>query len=76
MVLETLNAVKDKTTRRCFRMVGTVLVSQTVEEVMPKLETNMSGLNTVLKTLTQDFQKTEEEMRKWQTKHKVQIVQQ
>lgn len=75
LVLETLNGVKDPETRKCFRMVGGVLVQRTVKEVVPVLETNMTGLQTVLSTLAKDYKKTEDEMTKWQKKNNVQIVQ-
>jgi prefoldin subunit 2 len=73
LVLETLKPmVRD---RKCFRMVGGVLVEKTVGEVIPMLETNAQGLNRVLTTLMEDYKKTESELQSWQKKNKVQIVQ-
>jgi prefoldin subunit 2 len=73
LVLESLRPM-DKD-RKCFRMIGGALVEKTVGEVIPMLETNESGLRSVLETLAKDYQKTNEELVKWQKKNKVQIVQ-
>lgn len=39
LVIETLREVD--VTRRCYRMVGGVLVERTVKEVLPALESNL-----------------------------------
>lgn len=71
-----MDTLKDMSTeRKCFRMVGGVLVEKTVGEVVPALQTNSQGLNQVIETLKADYSKTEGELRKWQTKYNVQIVQ-
>lgn len=61
--------------RKCFRMVGGVLVEKTVSHVIPALQTNSQGLTQVIETLRADYVKTEGELKKWQTKNNVQIVQ-
>ncbi|CAN6645763.1 prefoldin subunit 2 [Trichomonascus vanleenenianus] len=71
-VLETLKGT-DKS-RKCHRMIGGVLVEKTVGEVTPVLETNLSGIKTVLESMTKDYQKTDKEMAEWQKKNKVQIM--
>jgi prefoldin subunit 2 len=73
LVLETLTPL-DKG-RKCFRMVGGVLVEKTVGEVIPLLETTKSGLEKALETLASDYKKTEKDLHKWQKANKVQIVQ-
>lgn len=60
--------------RKCFRMVGGVLVEKTVAEVLPALTTNSQGLAQVIDTLTKDYAKTETELKKWQQKNNVQVV--
>ncbi|ODQ68627.1 Prefoldin beta-like protein [Nadsonia fulvescens var. elongata DSM 6958] len=72
LVLSTLTDVpKD---RKCFRMVGGVLVEKTVGEVLPTLQTNSEGIKTVLGQLVQEYKKCDDQLREWQTKNKVQIV--
>ncbi|KAK9315965.1 Prefoldin subunit-domain-containing protein [Lipomyces starkeyi] len=73
LVLETLQPLPGS--RKCFRMIGGVLVERTVAEVIPALETNAKGVENVLQQLVKEYKKTEEDMKKWQTKNKVQVVQ-
>ncbi|KAK9452413.1 Prefoldin subunit-domain-containing protein, partial [Limtongia smithiae] len=73
LVLETLRPLP--TTRKCFRMVGGVLVERTVGDVIPALEANATGVRTVLQQLVGEYKKTEEDMASWQKKNKVQVVQ-
>ncbi|KAF5094377.1 hypothetical protein D0Z00_003561 [Geotrichum galactomycetum] len=61
--------------RKCFRMIGGVLVEKSVKEVLPALQTNSQGLTQVIDTLRADMKKTETELRKWQKQYNVQIVQ-
>ncbi|KAK7204775.1 Prefoldin beta-like protein [Myxozyma melibiosi] len=73
LVLDTLKPLPAD--RKCFRMIGGVLVERTVADVIPALETNASGVEAVLKQLVEEYRKTEEDMRSWQKKNKVQVVQ-
>ncbi|KAK9354102.1 Prefoldin beta-like protein [Lipomyces doorenjongii] len=73
LVLETLQPLPGS--RKCFRMIGGVLVERTVAEVIPALETNAKGVESVLQQLVKEYKKTEDDMKKWQTKNKVQVVQ-
>ncbi|KAK9382490.1 Prefoldin subunit-domain-containing protein [Kockiozyma suomiensis] len=73
LVLDTLKPLP--VDRKCFRMIGGVLVERTVGEVIPALETNAGGVEAVLKQLVEEYRKTEEDMRNWQKKNKVQVVQ-
>ena len=44
-MLETLRQVNNEDPdRKCFRMVGGVLVQKTVKDIMPQLATNMQGV--------------------------------
>uniref|UniRef100_A0A060T1Y3 ARAD1C20416p n=1 Tax=Blastobotrys adeninivorans TaxID=409370 RepID=A0A060T1Y3_BLAAD len=72
LVLDTLNGADPD--RKCFRMVGGVLVEKKVKDVLPVLTTNEQGLETVLKNLAEDYKKTEKELDEWRKKNKVQIV--
>jgi prefoldin subunit 2 len=64
LVLETLQPLPGS--RKCFRMIGGVLVERTVAEVIPALETNAKGVENVLQQLVKEYKKTEEDMKKWQ----------
>lgn len=46
LVIDTLKEVDE--TRRCYRMVGGVLVERTVKEVLPALENNKEQVGEVL----------------------------
>lgn len=73
LVLETLEPLNKD--RKCFRMVGGVLVEKTVGDVIPLLDTTKAGLDKALQALTEDYKKTEQDLQDWQKKNKVQIVQ-
>ncbi|XP_075974982.1 prefoldin 2 [Anticarsia gemmatalis] len=54
IVIETLRGV-DKT-RKCFRMIGGVLVERTVNEVLPELENNCEQLPKAIKALEEQLE--------------------
>ncbi|KAL1931860.1 hypothetical protein VTP01DRAFT_8916 [Rhizomucor pusillus] len=60
--------------RKCFRMVGGVLVERTVKEVLPALETNYNGIQQVINSLLQSYKRKEQEFQEFQKKHKIQVV--
>ena len=66
MVLETLAGVEPG--RKCFRMVGGVLVERTVEDVMPAVKNNSQGIETVLKSLNEQFNLAQKELTQLQMK--------
>ncbi|CAO3589170.1 unnamed protein product [Absidia cylindrospora] len=43
LVIDSISPLEPE--RKCFRMVGGVLVERTVKEVLPALETNFNGVN-------------------------------
>ncbi|KAJ1497724.1 Prefoldin subunit 2 [Coelomomyces lativittatus] len=59
MVLETLKPLPS--TRKCFRLVGGVLMERTVKEVMPALSNNVEGINNLMQQLAQSLQSKEKE---------------
>ncbi|KAF7731192.1 hypothetical protein EC973_000607 [Apophysomyces ossiformis] len=61
--------------RKCFRMVGGVLVERTIREVLPALETNYSGIKQVIESLLQSYKRKEQEFNEFQKKHNIQVVQ-
>ncbi|GAA6043055.1 hypothetical protein JCM8097_005136 [Rhodosporidiobolus ruineniae] len=67
LVIETLqDAYKTTPERKCFRLVGGVLVERTVQDVLPQLETQYEQLSKVLETLTGQYKTKEEDFGKWQ----------
>ncbi|KAM7028956.1 prefoldin subunit 2 isoform 2-T2 [Acridotheres tristis] len=53
LVIETLREVDP--TRKCFRMVGGVLVERTVKEVLPALESNREQISKLIEALISEF---------------------
>ena len=50
-MVETLEGMEKS--RRAFRLIGGVLVERTVEEVLPSVKQNQSGITQVKKTVFQ-----------------------
>eukprot|EP01138_Halocafeteria_seosinensis_P013216 gb/GECG01013498.1/.p1 GENE.gb/GECG01013498.1/~~gb/GECG01013498.1/.p1 ORF type:complete len:157 (+),score=33.47 gb/GECG01013498.1/:1-471(+) len=65
-VLETLKDLEGE--RRCFRMVGDVLVEQTVKDVVPELEGNKTSMKDLITKLHEQLNKKTEEREKFQVR--------
>ncbi|KAJ7284080.1 Prefoldin subunit-domain-containing protein [Mycena rebaudengoi] len=62
LVLTTLNeALAEEPDRKCFRLIGGVLVERTVKDVVPALQTNRDGIKKVVSNLTEQYKKKEDE---------------
>ncbi|ODQ77527.1 hypothetical protein BABINDRAFT_41383 [Babjeviella inositovora NRRL Y-12698] len=72
VVLATLK--KTPKERKCFNMVGGVLMEKTVAEVEPALETKLTSIKGALETLAKELQKTHKELEDWKKKTGVKIV--
>jgi prefoldin subunit 2 len=49
LVLSTLDeALEEEPDRKCFRLIGGVLVERTVKDVVPALQTNRDGVSQVI----------------------------
>jgi len=60
LVLSTLNeALAQEPDRKCFRLIGGVLVERTVKDIVPALQTNQDGIRKVISGLTDQY-KTKE----------------
>jgi hypothetical protein len=58
LVLSTLNeALGEEPDRKCFRLIGGVLVERTVKDVVPALQTNRDGVS-LLEILSTSSHKT------------------
>lgn len=71
IVIETLRGVE--TSRKCFRMVGGVLVERTVADVLPELENNCTQLPKAVQALENQLAKKGEEINKYIEQHDIRI---
>jgi len=74
LVIQTLEPVNGD--RKCFRMIGGVLVERTVQDVLPALRTNQSGIQTVRDGLVKEYEKKQQMFAKWKRDNHVQVVSQ
>ncbi|XP_055993742.1 prefoldin subunit 2 [Sorex fumeus] len=72
LVIDTLKEVDE--TRKCYRMVGGVLVERTVKEVLPALESNKEQIQKIIETLTQQLQAKGKELNEFREKHNIRLL--
>ncbi|KAI0068570.1 Prefoldin beta-like protein [Artomyces pyxidatus] len=66
LVLSTLNeALAEEPDRKCFRLIGGVLVERTVKDVVPALQTNRDGIRKVIENLAEQYKTKEAEFEKF-----------
>ena len=69
-----IDAIKDlDPKRKCFRLIGGVLVERTVEEVLPAVQKNREGLNAVIEKLTQQRDDKVDRVEYLQKKYKIRV---
>ncbi|XP_072968816.1 prefoldin subunit 2 isoform X2 [Typha angustifolia] len=59
--------------RRCYRMVGGVLVERTIKEVLPAVQRNKEGLEEVIARLNEALEKKKKEIAEFELKYKIRI---
>ncbi|KAL6503465.1 Prefoldin subunit 2 [Orobanche gracilis] len=59
--------------RRCYRMIGGVLVERTIREVMPAVRRNKEGLEEVIARLTEALERKKKEVAEFEAKYKIRI---
>ncbi|XP_073106675.1 prefoldin subunit 2 [Elaeis guineensis] len=59
--------------RRCYRMIGGVLVERTIREVLPAVQRNKEGLEEVIARLNEALEKKKKEIADFELKHKIKI---
>ncbi|MFQ6646839.1 hypothetical protein Gotur_019981 [Gossypium turneri] len=59
--------------RRCYRMIGGVLVERTIKEVLPAVQRNKEGLEEVIARLNETLEKKKKEIADFETKYKIRI---
>ncbi|XP_071959059.1 prefoldin subunit 2-like [Antedon mediterranea] len=71
LVIKTLGVVDGE--RKCFRLVGGVLVERTVKDVLPALKHNKDGLTKLLETLKQQLELKGKDLQAYREKHNIRI---
>ncbi|RXG53876.1 Prefoldin subunit 2 [Armadillidium vulgare] len=71
VVIETLEEVSPK--RKCFRMIGGVLVEKTVEEILPALVHNRNQLSKLIENLNEKLVAKGKEINEFREKHGIRI---
>ncbi|KAK9897399.1 Prefoldin beta-like protein [Cystobasidium minutum MCA 4210] len=72
LVLETLRQVNEEDPdRKCFRMIGGILVQKTVKDILPQLQTNYQGVQSVIEQLSVTYKKREQEFEEFQKKNNI-----
>ncbi|XP_058105976.1 prefoldin subunit 2 isoform X1 [Magnolia sinica] len=59
--------------RRCYRMIGGVLVERTIKEVLPAVQRNKDGLQEVISRLNEALEKKKKEISEFEAKYKIRI---
>ncbi|KAJ3561575.1 hypothetical protein NP233_g10112 [Leucocoprinus birnbaumii] len=63
LVLNTLNeALAEEPDRKCFRLIGGVLVERTVKDVVPALQTNRDGIQKAVASLAEQYKTKEQDL--------------
>jgi prefoldin subunit 2 len=60
--------------RRCYRLIGGVLVERTVGEVLPAVQKNLEGIEQLLKTLHETLVNKDKALNDFKTQHKIRVM--
>ncbi|KAI0751020.1 Prefoldin beta-like protein [Daedaleopsis nitida] len=72
LVISTLDeAVAEEPDRKCFRMVGGILVERTVQDVLPALKTTLDGIAKFVANLAEQYKTKEEEFENFKREYKI-----
>ena len=71
LVIKAISGMEDK--RKCFRLVGGVLVERTVGEVLPAVTTNRGGIAAIKEQLQKQFETKKAELKAFQDKYKISV---
>ncbi|KAJ3298085.1 hypothetical protein HK104_011198 [Borealophlyctis nickersoniae] len=71
LVIDTITPLSKD--RKCFRLVGGVLVERTVGDVLPAVTSNTEGIQTIMKQLAARHKQKETELEAYQKKWNVKI---
>ncbi|CAF0870325.1 unnamed protein product [Didymodactylos carnosus] len=70
LVLSTLKTITDKQ-RRCYRMIGGVLIEHTTGEVLPAVESNREQIKNVIDTYKQKSEEKSKEIQAYKEKYDI-----
>ncbi|KAL3812611.1 hypothetical protein ACJIZ3_013879 [Penstemon smallii] len=59
--------------RRCYRMIGGVLVERTIKEVLPAVQRNKEGLEEVIARFNEALEKKKKDLAELEAKYKIRI---
>lgn len=69
-----INAIRPlDPSRRCYRMIGGVLVERTIKEVLPAVQRNKEGIEEVISRLNEAAEKKKKEIADFETEYKIRI---
>lgn len=71
LVIKTMGPMESE--RKCFRLVGGVLVERTVGEVLPAVKKNKEGLEQVLAKLREQIEEKNKELSAFQAKYNIKM---
>jgi len=71
VVIDTLEEVSPD--RKCFRMIGGVLVERTVKEILPALTNNRDQLSKVIASLNEKLVEKGKEVNEYREKHNIKV---
>ncbi|CAI6361552.1 unnamed protein product [Macrosiphum euphorbiae] len=71
IVIDTLNKLDDE--RKCFRLIGGVLVERKICDVLPTLIKNRGEMGKIVKTLNEQLTKKGIEINEFKNKHNIQV---
>ncbi|XP_034020818.1 prefoldin subunit 2 [Thalassophryne amazonica] len=72
LVIDTLKEVDPS--RKCFRLVGGVLVERTVKEVLPALENNKEQITKIIESLNAQMQAKGRELTEYRERYNIRLV--
>ncbi|XP_074479408.1 prefoldin subunit 2 [Sebastes fasciatus] len=72
LVIDTLREVDPS--RKCFRLVGGVLVERTVKEVLPALETNKDQISKIMESINTQMQTKGRELTEYRERYNIRLV--
>ncbi|XP_008284596.1 prefoldin subunit 2 [Stegastes partitus] len=72
LVIDTLKEVDPS--RKCYRLVGGVLVERTVKEVLPALETNKEQISKIIESINTQMQTKGRELTEYRERYNIRLV--